>query len=394
MNSSNTEVLQLAVRLRSISRDDGSIDAAQVRVIGLDEIREAAGRNWPRMRERVRNGSMEILSRYTGSEDVIVPAGDGFLVILAPGAPGNNQERCNKMREALLSFYLGEEALNSLRATVTARSLTTDGFADLMSSGLRGEYDDPQASTSTPTHEITIAPVYSTRLGKVVAHSICPVRGERGERRLAYNPDYILDGAHHDRTYFLIDEAVLDQAFLAPGTVRQAPSTGFTVHATTLHNRRSRDVYLSLLAQAAGERLRDSIITIAEIEKGTPLISIEEWCHCLRSFVSRVCLDFHYTDHALSSIGGSGAWAAGFHLPIYSGAQCGPRASRTLDQLRFWSKAVHNQGMRLAVNGFKDLAFLKEASEAGVDLATSNALWPFATSVPDTAPPQRAMASA
>ena len=139
MAPSETNVTELAGRLRSISRDDGSIDAAQVRVIGLDEIREAAGHNWTRMRERVRNGSMEILSRYTGPEDVIVPAGDGFLVILGPGAPGKNQERCNRMREALLSFYLGEEALQSLRATVTPRSLTTDGFADLIAAGLQDQ---------------------------------------------------------------------------------------------------------------------------------------------------------------------------------------------------------------------------------------------------------------
>jgi hypothetical protein len=86
-----TDLMQLALQLRAISRDDGSIDAAQVRLIGLDEIRNAAGDKWPRMRERVRDGSFQILSRFVSSEDVIVPAGDGFLVILAEGAAGMNQ---------------------------------------------------------------------------------------------------------------------------------------------------------------------------------------------------------------------------------------------------------------------------------------------------------------
>ncbi len=377
MTPSKTDVLELALKLRSISRDDGSIDAAQVRVIGLDEIRHAAGPNWPRMRERVRHGSMQILARYTGSDDVIVPAGDGFLVILAPGAPGNNQERCNRMREALLSFYLGEETLASLRATVMPRSLTREGFADLIAADMQNgvSEDEPVAPH---WQETTFARVFAARPGKIVADWVCSARGQGNERRLAYNPDYILDGSHHERSYCLLDTAILDQAAQVLAAPAHAPSVGFTVHATTLRSRRNREAYLSLLSRSSCSMLRSAIITIAEIEKGTPLISIEEWCHGLRPLVSHVCLDFHYTDHALSSIGGTGAWAAGFHLPIYSGAQCGPRAAQTLDHVRFWSKTVHSQGMRLAVNGFKEAGFLQQALAAGVDLATSNVLWPFA----------------
>jgi hypothetical protein len=132
-----------------------------------------------------------------------------------------------------------------------------------------------------------------------------------------------------------------------------------------------------MLSNMPLELRRRAMITIAEIEKGTPLISIGEWCSGLRAMLNRVCLDFHYTDHAIASIGASGAWAAGFHLPIYSGAQRGPRAVRTLDQVRFWSKTIRAQGMRLAVNGFSDSDFLQQAAAAGVDIATSDVLWPF-----------------
>jgi hypothetical protein len=124
---------------------------------------------------------------------------------------------------------------------------------------------------------------------------------------------------------------------------------------------------------------RRAIITFAEIEKGTPLISIAEWCSSLRAMVGRVCLDLHYTDHAIASIGAAGAWAAGFHLPIYSGAQRGPRAARTLEQLRFWAKSI--RGMRLAVNGFTDPDFLNDACAAGVDIASSDVLWPFSSTL-------------
>lgn len=47
---------QVGQRLRGMTRDGSSIEAAQVKLIGLDEIREAAGPRWPRMRERVHAG--------------------------------------------------------------------------------------------------------------------------------------------------------------------------------------------------------------------------------------------------------------------------------------------------------------------------------------------------
>jgi len=206
--------MEIALRLRTIARDDGSIDAAQVRVIGLDEIREAAGANWPRMRERVRSGSMDILSKHTGPEDVIIPAGDGFLVILAEGAPGNNQERCKKMREALLSFYLGEDALSGLRAAVTPRSLTADGFADFIAAGMQTESTDVHVLTRAPRDNIVTARIFSTLHKKVVAQWVCPTRDEHGGRRLAYNPDFILDGAHHSRDFFSLDAAIFEHATL------------------------------------------------------------------------------------------------------------------------------------------------------------------------------------
>ena len=51
---SSPELQLMGQRLKVLSRDGGSIEAAQIKLIGLDEIREAAGARWPRMRERVR----------------------------------------------------------------------------------------------------------------------------------------------------------------------------------------------------------------------------------------------------------------------------------------------------------------------------------------------------
>jgi hypothetical protein len=376
--SEGADFTQLAHRLRSVTHNDGSIEAAQVRVIGLDEIREAAGTNWPRMRERVRAGSMEILSRHAAPDDVIVPAGDGFLVILAEGAAGATQERCVKMREALLTFYLGEEAFKMLRPQVTAHTLSSDGLADLMFTGVNAASAASGGLARMVRDDIVEARVFSARESKVMGRWYCAVREERGVRRLAYSGDFILDGRHHDPGYFDLDIAIFEAACAELERANEDPlAIGFTVHASTLQTRRGRDAYLAALSTLKPAKRQRAIVTIAEIEKGTPLISIAEWCSALRSVVTRVALDFHYTDHALGSVGAAGAWAAGFHLPIYSGAQRGPRAARTLDQIRFWSKSMRAQGMRLAVNGFSDPEFLRQGAAGGVDIATSDVLWPF-----------------
>lgn len=373
-----TEFDQIAGRLRSMSRDGGSIEAAQVKVIGLDEIREAAGPRWPRMRERVRQGSLSILSQHTGPDDVIVPAGDGFLIVLAEGPAGDTQRRCQQMRDALLTFYLGEEALKSLRPEVKNRSLNADGLTDLIASSIR----DKAVVAKAHDDEIALVPVLATNEHKIGATMVAPVTRGTQARRIAYNPDFILDGRHHGPQDFLeLDIALLDAALQRAEHLKKLGTfaiVAVSVHSSTMQLRRSRDAYIDWLSEIDPELRRMLIITICEIERGAPLISIAEWCTRLRAFVARVGLEFHYADHAIGSVGGSGAWAAGFHLPAFAGAQRDVRAQRLRTQIKFWSRTLRSQGLRLMVHGFQDANFLEEAKSLGVDMLTSDAHWPFA----------------
>jgi hypothetical protein len=372
-----SELEAVGGRLRAMSRDGGSIEAAQVKLIGLDEIREAAGPRWPRMRERVRQGSYGILSQHTGPDDVIFPAGDGFLIMLAEGRPGDTQRRCQQMRDALLAFYLGEDALKALRPEVNNRSLTAEGLTDLIASAVR---DKPVVARSHG-EDIAFAPVLLTREQKVGASFAAPVQRAAEGWRIVYNPEFILDGRHHDRRdYFELDIAVLDAA-LTRMQRTEAPM-GVCVHSSVMQSRRSREAYLEWIAQLAPEMRRRLIVGISEIERGTPLISITEWCSALRALVAQVSLGFHYTDHAISSVGSTGAWSAGFHLPGFAGAQQEWRAEKLREQIRFWSRSLRTQGMRLMVHGFQDATFLEQAAELGVDMLTSDTHWPF-TSVAD-----------
>jgi hypothetical protein len=368
----SNELETVSGRLRAMSRDGGSIEAAQVKLIGLDEIREAAGPRWPRMRERVRQGSYSILSQHTGPDDVIIPAGDGFLIMLAEGRPGDTQRRCQQMRDALLAFYLGEDALKELRPEVNNRSLTAEGLTDLIASTVR---ERPMVARSHG-EDIAFAPVLLTRERKIGASFAAPVRRAAEGRRIVYNPEFILDGRHHERRDYLeLDLAVLDAALMRMQH-SDAPM-GVCVHSSVMHSRRSREAYLEWIGNLAPELRRRLFIGISEIERGTPLISITEWCSALRSLVAQVSLGFHYTDNAISSVGSTGAWSAGFHLPAFAGAQQDWRAQKLRTQIAFWARSLHGQGMRLLVHGYQDACFLEEAASLGVDMLTSDVHWPF-----------------
>ena len=372
------DIEQMGARLRALTRDGGSIEAAQVKLIGLDEIREAAGARWPRMRERVRTGSMSILAQHTGPDDVIVPAGDGFLIMLAEGRAGDAQRRCQEMRDALLKFYLGEDALSSLRPEVKNRALTPAGLTDLIASTMRGAgvliakgHDD----------EIAIAPVLVAHEHRVGAVLVGPIVRNENVRRIAHNPDFILDGRHNGVQDFLeLDLAVLDAGLARIARLRQnggPVAVGVCVHASTMQTRRSRETYYQWLSQVDPDLRRSLFITVNEIERGTPLMSMTEWCSGLRAYVNRVSLNLHYADHAIASIGATGAWAAGFHLPTFMGAQRGARGEKLHSLIAFWSKSLRSQGLRLTVHGFQDVTFLDQANSMGVDLLTSDAHWPF-----------------
>lgn len=374
---SSPELQLMGQRLKALSRDGGSIEAAQIKLIGLDEIREAAGSRWLRMRERVRSGSLNILQRLCGCDDVIIAAGDGFLIVLADGKPGDAQRRCNEMRDALLAFYLGEEGMAALRPEVKKHALTSDGLSELIASTLR-----ERVTARGISDQIGLAPVLIAHEKRVGAMLSGPLHHAEGKtRRLCHNPDFLLDGHHHEpKDYLELDIAVLDAALARLGTWKELGHVGVVgvaVHSSTMQSRRSREAYLHWLADLPPEKRRMLFVTIAEIERGTPLISISEWTCALRSLVTRVWLEFHYSDHAIGSVGASGAWAAGFSLPAFSAVQRGVRAERLRRQIRFWSKTLHSQGMRLAVHGFQDAAFLEEAASLGVDLLTSDAHWPF-----------------
>src|SRR5262245_36643687 len=109
-------------RLRAAVQRDRPVDAAQLHLINLQEVIRRAGPHWSLIKDKIRLGSMRFLRGCVGDEDIVIPAGDGFLIIFSDGNPGEMKERAEEMRSLLLEFYLGqEEPVRALQVTVEER---------------------------------------------------------------------------------------------------------------------------------------------------------------------------------------------------------------------------------------------------------------------------------
>ncbi|MBC7769510.1 MAG: hypothetical protein H7124_12060 [Phycisphaerales bacterium] len=377
------ELERLAARVRAAARDDGLIETAQVKLMGLDDVRRAAGARWPRMREQVRAGSLGLIAQRIGPDDAVIPCGDGFLVVFADSSTEQTQARCREIREALVAFYLGEEGLGALRADVERETVSAAHLAGLVSNGAAA------APPPIQRNQLKLGrfwPIWSSRHSGVAAYHCAPcINGPDGPR-IGYSADFLAKATHEKRDFLDLDLCLMEQACAASETA-SAP-IGLSVHATTMQVRRSRTIYLSHLAANSSPARQRMFVTITEIEPGTPLISLTEWTSALKHHFSRVALDLHHGDRALGSMASSGAWAAGYHL---TEAQAGSSAQvrAALTELDGWCRTLSRQGMLPFVNGFQTGAFLEMAKYSDIAFASGESLWPSMAAPENLAAPKR-----
>jgi hypothetical protein len=372
--SQTQEIERLASRVRAAARDGSLIETAQVKLVGLDEVREAAGSRWPRMREHVRAGSIKIIAQRIGPSDAVIPCGDGFLVVFADADAAETETRCAAIRDALIAFYLGEDKLQTLRADVARETVAASHLAVLVGDKA------PAQRLARQRNDLKLGrfwPVWSSRHQGVAAYLCGPaIEGENG-RRLAYCADFLDKGAHSAADFLDLDLCLLEQA-CASAEEETSAAIGVSVHASTMQSRRSRTIYLDHLAANTSPVQQRMFVTIAEIEPGTPLMSLTEWTRALKRFFPRVALELHVSDRAISALASTGAWGAGYHLPTARIASS-QQARTALNELDTWCRALRRQGIQPFVGGFRESAFLDLASCSDLAFATGDALWPSRT---------------
>lgn len=370
--TTNAEIGRLAARIRVAARDGGLIETAQVKLLGLEQVREVAGARWPRMREYVREGSLRIIATRIGPKDAVIPCGDGFLVAFSDSSPAEMERRCRAINDALLSFYLGEEALKALRTAISRAPVSTAQLANIVSYPPGAHAGSPRRADLNPGR---FWPIWSPARNGLAAYLCTPtLESEGGACRIGYTSDF-LEKARCDATDFLdLDLCLLEQAVSA-AEIAQGLVVGVSVHASTLQIRKSRMQYLRHLTAYASPAAGPMFVHIAEIAPGTPLLSLTEWTSSLRHAVPRISFELHRSDRALSAIASTGAWAAGYHLGALTGATS-EQIRSALSELDNCCRVLRRQCVQPFIHGFSETAFFDLASFSEIAFATGEALWP------------------
>jgi hypothetical protein len=319
---------------------------------------------------------MYFLERRLAPDDVIIPAGDGFLIIYGDSTPTDATRRADELRDALNLFFLGEDWAPPLNATVEPRVVRADALAQML-----GEPAEPMPSPETQvasSTELALLPVWSVHPEAITGYWPTPVRGLGRYARYGYDSTWLEEAVHEEEAdYLAVDLEMLDHAEVA---LEHALRTGrrclvgYNVHVTTMQHRVRRQAFLQRL-RAVPLPLRAYLLgRIAQIEPGVPAMTVSEWVHQLRPVSLRVAVELHHTERTLNWLDGVGVHSVSTVLP--------PRPKAD-DERQFyasflhkWGSALKRQGLKFRLDHVVNSQLMAQALEAGVDFCSSEIFWP------------------
>ncbi len=136
----------LKQRLKAVLAGRSDLDIGQFKLLGLKDIREAAGDGWPAMKRKVFTAAGQLIERELGPRDVVLPGGDGFIVIMAD-ADADKAERLDRIGARLRAFFLGSPEFKKLRveaASGKAKAGDLVALAEAMRPRSQAEAEAPE----------------------------------------------------------------------------------------------------------------------------------------------------------------------------------------------------------------------------------------------------------
>jgi hypothetical protein len=371
------EALSDAVaKLRAAASAERRVEAAQMRLINLDDVLNAAGPDRPHLKERIRQGSLSFLRGCLADADSAIPCGDGFLIIFANSNPEEVTRRTEEIRLLLIQFYIGEEGLNRLNVQATRQSLPASALHALAVEELVIE----DSSAGAHVHEFIFAPTWHTKKQAIISYFCTPVLAGPNGPIYAYDEAFRETGKGNPADFLAVDLEALKrvQSYLdaPPPAGAIQPALGVSVHVSTMRRRSTRTVYLNRLRGVAVEHGKRLTARISEIPDGTPISTLADWVGQLRAMVRIVLLQFHHTERPLTQPSYTGAAGAGFSAPQH-GADAGAEPEAFMRQVRLWAASLKASQMLFFIDDVQSKALATAAADLGVQLLSSNTLWPY-----------------
>ena len=109
-------IQQLAERLRRAVRETRQVETAQIQIRGLNEVRRRAVGMWAELAQRAPDVSAKLIAERLTPDDIMIPAGDGFLVVYAD--PKDALAQSQVLQQTLDGLFMHESWSPMLRAEV------------------------------------------------------------------------------------------------------------------------------------------------------------------------------------------------------------------------------------------------------------------------------------
>jgi hypothetical protein len=371
----NERILQLAERLKQAVRDTRNIETAQIQIIGLDAIKHRTGARWPELADRVRETSHNFISRRIGRHDIVVPAGDGFLVVYAEAEGA--EERTLALQEKLHDFYLGKTFTQGLTVRVQHESLRAALLIERLASPARA-LSTSEVVPLPAEVLLRFLPVWCVAQEAITGYWIAPEHPGRKVGRFSYNPQWTETGVHRDDSNFLeLDLRILEKT--VSGIMNCLAQDrrcliGFSVHSTTMLNKGRRISYLQALSQIPKQVRPYLLGRIAELQPGTPIATVAYWVHQLRPISQRMAVEIHSSQRSVAGLAEAGIFSVACVIP--SARPTSAEAAAMTKMISGWSRELTRQGLKLRIDNLDDARLLGAALDARIHFCSSARLWP------------------
>lgn len=383
MASIDSVIGEVAGKLRSAAQVDRAVEAAQVKVIGLEPLKAAAGDSWPQIRNSITAKAHAFLQNHLAPADIVIPCGDGFLVVFGSQDPAFCTRKCETLRERFEEFFLGDSTLDSLQTEIRRTALTAETFAKLQTGN---DIVAPAAKVEVPTKlalplfEAVFTPLWSVRDQLLLASICAPAHQAADGWRTGYGEESNspISSGEAFAPFIEADLALLAARMKRVAVQRdggKGSAVGISVHWSTLRDRIGSSRFFAALSDCKPELFRSCFLRITDIPNGTAQCRLVDVLAPFRSWPIKLWLSFHFSTDPSYIFRDITPWAVGISLPRRT-FDLKPAAIVSLQRkIEKWQAAALRHNCRCIIEGVDNPQLVQAARSCGVDFLTSEHHW-------------------
>ena len=394
---------ELKLKLKNVLAGRTSVDMGQFQFVNLERVREEAGPQWEKLRDKVYDVGQHFIEKRLTAADVVIRVRGGFLIIFQSMDAEAAEVVVGQIAAELNRFFLGERFLKELRVLGRSRSVTTAEMLEIVAKSQTGDMpvwketpqeerldrDDPHWEAAPPREklsartapvlpeaeykedagvwdDIVFIPAWDARQQSLV-HNMCVPR--RVVKGVAYYDRDTLMGADDRKQHRALDRSVAlaaqrgFQRLYAQGT---PCSIVVPVHYDTVASVSQRMGYFAVLQNIPEAMRQYFYLRVDDIPRGAPLGQMQEVFRSMKHFGAYVMahLPEPMGQRDLQNFEGCGIGSFGADLPADMRAD--EPSAAALERCNIWVHAAQRLGAETYLTGLESLDSLQAAMATGV----------------------------